>query len=143
MVLNFICVFPVLCMFFYVLVLLVVELFFLLLNMVTCAKVENLHFLQDFRDLLSASTSDGSDSETESTSAFSDEEKEESSSARMKGARGFKVDVLLEMAADSGEAKSLLKVSLYMWLLQFVWCILVESHMCSGWWLLPRIEFFY
>jgi hypothetical protein len=82
------------------------------LNLVRGTEVEK---LQDFgaHELFSAG-SDGSDSESESTSAFNDEEKEESSSARLRGARGFKVDVLLEMAADSVEAKRLLQVDLYM-----------------------------
>ncbi|KAG0607556.1 hypothetical protein M758_8G038000 [Ceratodon purpureus] len=61
-------------------------------------------------ELFSASNFDGSDSESESTSTFNDEEKLESRSARLRGARGFKVDVLLDMTADSVEAKRLLKV---------------------------------
>ncbi|XP_073396851.1 uncharacterized protein [Physcomitrium patens] len=52
-------------------------------------------------ELISASSSDGSDSENESTSALSDGEKDEGISERMRGARDVKVDVLLEVAADS------------------------------------------
>lgn len=59
--------------------------------------------MQDFgaHELISASSSDGSDSENESTSALSDGEKDEGISERMRGARDVKVDVLLEVAADS------------------------------------------
>lgn len=57
-----------------------------------------------------------SDEESENTSVLCDEEKGESSRARMRGPRGFKVDVLLEMASDSVEAKRLLKVHHYVWL---------------------------
>lgn len=76
-----------------------------------------LFFLQDFgaHELFSAPSSDGSDSENESSSAFSDGEKDdEPSSARRRGARGFKVDVLLEMAADSVEAKRQHLVNTYL-----------------------------
>jgi len=83
------------------------------------SELVKLNFLQDFgaSELFSAPNSDGSDSESESSSAFSDGEKEEASSARMRGARGFKVDVLLEMTADSVEANSqhLIKVYISMY----------------------------
>lgn len=84
--------------------------------MVTCTELVRLHFLQDFgaHELFAAPNSDCSDSENESSSAFSDGEKEEASSARMRGARGFKVDVLLEMAADSVEAKRQHPIKVYL-----------------------------
>lgn len=72
-------------------------------------------FLQDFgaNELFSAPNSDGSDSENESSSAYSDGEVEEASSDNTRGARGFNVNVLLEMAADSVEANKQHLVKVY------------------------------
>lgn len=75
-------------------------------SVIICIELAVLHCLQDFgsHELFPSSESDCSESENEGSSAYSDGEEEEVTSAWMRGSRGFKVDVLLEMAADSVEA---------------------------------------